>query len=578
MRNGLRSDRGCERPRRFSLLLPRHFSLTSILARSRSSRFSTRSPACDRTDPNMPDFPHQPRQLPRHHRRAWRDVLSALVLLLLGATPALAATLTRGPYLQLLTTESVTIVWNTDVAGGVRARDPSRRRRRRRRSRADRNRLRDSGRRSRRRARRTRTRRSPTACRSRPSRSSAPTIRARRSRSSSIGDYGCGAPHQTTRSATACSRRPADFILSTGDMIYERGGGRLQSEVLRPLSRSAPRARLLAAASATTTSRTGGGQPWRDAFYTPANNAAASENYYSFDFGNAHVVGARQQREHQPRERAVHVPRPGPGRQHGDVEVRRVPPLDLLERSRTVATTPSAPTCVPLFDAHGVDVVFMGHDHDYERTHPLDRRPGRARPGQGTVYVTTGGGGRELYPVGQSASPPTPSRPSTSRAWRWTAAPCFCDMIRADGTIGDTLTIAKGAGPDADLRRRSREPAERALRRRRSSGVLRRAATPDCTCAPVCGDGVVDPATEDCDGAATAACPDLCLAELPMRRPRAVPDARPGRRHLHRGGHAGDVGSRPLRPSLKVDESPADVTYLRFDLCRRRPCRSAAPR
>src|SRR5262249_1821281 len=25
----------------------------------------------------------------------------------------------------------------------------------------------------------------------------------------------------------------------------------------------------------------------------------------------------------------------------------------------------------PLFDAHGVDIVFMGHDHDYERTSPL---------------------------------------------------------------------------------------------------------------------------------------------------------------------------------------------------------------
>ena len=34
---------------------------------------------------------------------------------LLAALPAAAATLTRGPYLQLLTPTSVTVVWKTDV-------------------------------------------------------------------------------------------------------------------------------------------------------------------------------------------------------------------------------------------------------------------------------------------------------------------------------------------------------------------------------------------------------------------------------------------------------------------------------
>src|SRR3989441_2460363 len=39
-----------------------------------------------------------------------------LVAALLAVAPAGAATLTRGPYLQLLTTHSVTVAWNTDVA------------------------------------------------------------------------------------------------------------------------------------------------------------------------------------------------------------------------------------------------------------------------------------------------------------------------------------------------------------------------------------------------------------------------------------------------------------------------------
>jgi len=42
----------------------------------------------------------------------------------------------------------------------------------------------------------------------------------------------------------------------------------------------------------------------------------------------------------------------------------------------------------PLYTASGVDVVFAGHDHFYERTKPIG----------GVVYVTTGAGGAPLYP------------------------------------------------------------------------------------------------------------------------------------------------------------------------------------
>lgn len=41
----------------------------------------------------------------------------------------------------------------------------------------------------------------------------------------------------------------------------------------------------------------------------------------------------------------------------------------------------------PVFAAYGAQVVFMGHDHGYQRSVPID----------GVVYVTTGGGGAGLY-------------------------------------------------------------------------------------------------------------------------------------------------------------------------------------
>lgn len=54
---------------------------------------------------------------------------------------------------------------------------------------------------------------------------------------------------------------------------------------------------------------------------------------------------------------------------------------------------------VPLFDQHGVDIVWNGHIHSYERTWPL-RENHATSPGNGTVYMVTGGGGGGLETPG----------------------------------------------------------------------------------------------------------------------------------------------------------------------------------
>lgn len=45
---------------------------------------------------------------------------------------------------------------------------------------------------------------------------------------------------------------------------------------------------------------------------------------------------------------------------------------------------------VPLFDKHGVDLVFAGHDHNYERTHPV-KAGAVVGEGEGPTYVVAGG-------------------------------------------------------------------------------------------------------------------------------------------------------------------------------------------
>jgi hypothetical protein len=54
----------------------------------------------------------------------------------------------------------------------------------------------------------------------------------------------------------------------------------------------------------------------------------------------------------------------------------------------------------PIIDQHKVDLVFNGHDHDYERTRPLRGANIAPSPQGGTIYVVCGGAGAPLYTSG----------------------------------------------------------------------------------------------------------------------------------------------------------------------------------
>jgi hypothetical protein len=53
---------------------------------------------------------------------------------------------------------------------------------------------------------------------------------------------------------------------------------------------------------------------------------------------------------------------------------------------------------VPLFHTHGVDIVFSGHAHMYERFHPMTSKDSPDRP---VLYVISAGGGAPLYAPGE---------------------------------------------------------------------------------------------------------------------------------------------------------------------------------
>ena len=87
----------------------------------------------------------------------------------------------------------------------------------------------------------------------------------------------------------------------------------------------------------------------------------------------------------------------------------------------------------PIFEQNHVDVVFNGHDHDYERTRPIT----------GVLYIVSGGGGASLYPVvPQSFSAYAESTYHTVLA---TVDSCTLKLqaIKPDGTVFDSTRLTK---------------------------------------------------------------------------------------------------------------------------------------
>jgi hypothetical protein len=80
---------------------------------------------------------------------------------------------------------------------------------------------------------------------------------------------------------------------------------------------------------------------------------------------------------------------------YGDTTVQRPYGGDLLQRF----------PIEPLYEKYGVDIVWSGHIHSYERTHPL--LGGKPVLEGGIVYMITGGGGGGLEKPGPWRSPET---------------------------------------------------------------------------------------------------------------------------------------------------------------------------
>ncbi len=129
----------------------------------------------------------------------------------------------------------------------------------------------------------------------------------------------------------------------------------------------------------------------------------APENYYSFDYGNAHFTIIDSNADLSPESKQLewikkdisssaakwkfvahhHPPFSSDKDDYGNTDFSSSRKGDHRVQS-----------LIPIYEKYGVDVVWCGHIHDYERTWPI--RDGKVDQDKGVVYIQAGGGGAEL--------------------------------------------------------------------------------------------------------------------------------------------------------------------------------------
>lgn len=194
---------------------------------------------------------------------------------------------------------------------------------------------------------------------------------------------------------------------------------------------------------------TRGGEPLLEALYLPANDADGTERFYSFEHGDAHFVALDSNGSLEPGsvQRAWLEADLAAASATWLFVYFHHPPYSSSRHGSSVRLRESLG---PLFDARGVDIVFVGHDHDYERTFPMAAGqtvdaasdPDYVDPG-GTVYIVTGGGGRGLYGKGTSFF--TAYSESSHHFVQVDVAGSTLTLqaARDDGAVIDRMTIAK---------------------------------------------------------------------------------------------------------------------------------------
>ena len=209
-----------------------------------------------------------------------------------------------------------------------------------------------------------------------------------------VGDSGTGSKAQLAVAALLERMQP-DLILHTGDVVYPKGDDAdYDPKFFAPYRRIIEGVPIFPSLGNHDV-ETKNGAPYLENFHLPGNDPEDTGRYYSFDWGNAHFVALDSELYYDDgggdpeRQKAWLEHDLGETRQPWKFVFFHRPPYSSSEHGSDLVVREDLE---PILAHHGVDVVFNGHDHDYERTVQI----------RGVIYVVTGGGGKDLYEAGES--------------------------------------------------------------------------------------------------------------------------------------------------------------------------------
>ena len=258
-----------------------------------------------------------------------------------------------------------------------------------------------------------------------------------------IGDSGNGGKNQMAV-AGLLERVKPDLVLHTGDIVYPSGEDKhYDKRFLAPYRGLIGEVPLFPVLGNHDVQEDDGAAFLKN-FHPPRNNPRGTARYYSFDWGDAHFVALDSELYHEDaggdtEEQRLWL--------EEDLSATRKPwrfaflHRPLYSSSRHGSDQEIRADLAPVFSRHGVQLVFSGHDHAYERTVPVG----------GVIYLVTGGGGKRLY---------------QARKRSWTAASASAhhatlvcvhgehltlEAVKPDGTVLDHLEMRADADGEPNL-------------------------------------------------------------------------------------------------------------------------------
>jgi acid phosphatase type 7 len=260
-----------------------------------------------------------------------------------------------------------------------------------------------------------------------------------------LGDSGSGSAEQRNL-ARLMAAEPVSLVLHTGDLVYPEGSyENFQSkyfEIYGDLMERVPFFPTLG----NHDTMVDNAAPYLSLHNLPIEGIPAYDRgrYCSFDWGDVHFVNLDSESLKNVDRSARML-----AWAEQDLKTTKKPwkiaywhhsPYDPY-RGNDFENTAARERFVPLLEKYGVQLVFNGHYHAYNRTKPILR--GQEAPaGQGIVYIITGGGGGSLH-----AKFSSPLAAFNESAYHYLSVEFLGGslVVRAilqDGSVLDSVTLA----------------------------------------------------------------------------------------------------------------------------------------